>query len=134
MTAKRILLVDDEPDIREVAQVSLEMVAGWRVRTAASGAEAIAAAAADPPDAILLDVMMPDLDGPTTFQRLQAEPRSRGIPVILLTAKVQAVDQRNFADLGVAGVIPKPFDPMTLARQVAGILGWKEEGRTEHAT
>jgi CheY-like chemotaxis protein len=122
--AKRVLLVDDEPDIREVAQVSLEMVAGWTVLTAASGSEAITKAVAEQPDAILLDVMMPDMDGPTTFGRLQAEPRTQNIPVILLTAKMQAADQRRFADLAVRGVIPKPFDPMTLAQQVAGILGW----------
>ena len=124
MTAKRVLLVDDEPDIREVAQISLEMVAGWTVLTATSGSEAISTAVAEQPDAILLDVMMPDMDGPTTFARLQAEPRTRNIPVILLTAKVQAADQRRFADLAVRGVIAKPFDPMTLAQQVAGILEW----------
>ncbi len=122
--AKRVLLVDDEPDIREVAQVSLEMVAGWTVLTARSGKEAIAKAIAEEPDAILLDVMMPDMDGPTTFGRLQAEPKTRAIPVILLTAKVSAADQRRFADLGVRGMIPKPFDPMTLAQQVERILGW----------
>ncbi len=124
MTAKRVLLVDDEPDIREVAQVSLEMVAGWTVLTAASGREAIAKAVAEQPDAILLDVMMPDMDGPTTFVQLQADPRIQSIPVILLTAKVQTADHRRFADLAVRGVIPKPFDPMSLAQQVSGILGW----------
>ncbi len=128
MTAKRVLLVDDEPDIREVAQVSLEMVAGWTVLTAASGREAIAKAVAEQPDAILLDVMMPDMDGPTTFVQLQADPRIQSIPVILLTAKVQTADHRRFADLAIRGVIPKPFDPMTLAQQVAGILGWGVQG------
>jgi CheY-like chemotaxis protein len=124
MMPKRVLLVDDEPDIREVAKVSLEMVGGWEVLTAASGREAIAMAAVERLDAILLDVMMPDMDGPTTFTGLQAEPATREIPVLLLTAKVQAADQRRFAELGVRGVIPKPFDPMTLAGQVAGLLGW----------
>ncbi len=124
MATKRVLLVDDEPDIREVAQVSLEMVAGWTVLTAASGGEAIAKAAAEQPDAILLDVMMPDMDGPATLTALQADVRSQGIPVILLTAKVQTADQRRFAGLAIRGVIAKPFDPMTLAQQVSGILGW----------
>jgi CheY-like chemotaxis protein len=125
MAAKRVLLIDDEDDIREVAQVSLEMVGNWEVITASSGAEGLARAVAERPDAILLDVMMPDLDGPSTYGRLQANPTTRDIPVILLTAKVQASDQRRFADLGVAAVIAKPFDPLQLAGQVAGALGWE---------
>jgi CheY-like chemotaxis protein len=121
---KRVLIVDDEADIREVAALSLEMTAGWEVRTASSGAEALAVAAADAPDAILLDVMMPDMDGPTTFERLQANPATAPIPVVLLTAKVQAADQRRLHELGVAGVLSKPFDPMGLAGQLAEVLGW----------
>jgi CheY-like chemotaxis protein len=123
-TPKRVLIVDDEDDIREVAQLSLEMVAGWQVLTARSGREAIARALSDRPDAILLDVMMPDMDGPTTYQRLQENPATRGIPVVLLTAKVQAVDQRRLSELGVSGVLEKPFDPMRLAGDVARALGW----------
>ena len=122
MSKKHILLVDDEDDIREVAGLSLEAVGDWRVSSAASGTEAISKAEADRPDAILLDVMMPDLDGPTTFGRLQADPGTRGIPVILLTAKAQGGDLQRFQDLGVAGVLTKPFDPMTLPGQVAAIL------------
>ena len=122
--AKRVLLIDDEDAIREVARVSLQMVGGWEVSTACSGAEGIAVAQSDQPDAILLDVMMPDMDGPTTFQRLQRDSETRSIPVILLTAKVQGADRRHFGELGVAGVIAKPFDPMVLAGQVATTLGW----------
>lgn len=122
MTAKRILVIDDEDDIREVAQLSLEMVGNWEVLTAGSGREGLAVAAAEVPDAILLDVMMPDLDGPSTFAKLQENPRTRNIPVILLTAKMQAADRRRFERLGVNGVITKPFDPMTLAEQVAEAL------------
>lgn len=122
MTAKRILVIDDEDDIREVAQLSLEMVGGWEVLTAGSGREGLAVAAAELPDAILLDVMMPDLDGPSTFEKLQENPRTRNIPVILLTAKMQAADRRRFDRLGVNAVIAKPFDPMTLAEQVAEAL------------
>lgn len=126
MTAKRILIIDDEDDIREVAQVSLETVAGWQVLTARSGTEGIDQARAEQPDAILLDVMMPDMDGPTTFQKLQADSATRHIPIILLTAKVlQSADRRRFVDLGVAAVIAKPFDPLTLASQVAEALGWR---------
>ena len=119
-----LLLVDDEDDIREVAQRSLEMTAGWEVHTASSGAQALAAARALKPEAILMDVMMPEMDGPTTVRHLKADPETAGIPVILLTAKVQASDRAAFADLGVVGVLAKPFDPMALADEVAAVLGW----------
>ncbi len=125
MTTKCILLIDDEEDIREVAQLSLELEAGWDVLTANSGSEGIAKAKTQQPDAILLDVMMPDMDGFTTFQQLQADLVSRSIPVILLTAKVQPADQRKFQAIGVAGWITKPFDPISLAHQVADTLGWQ---------
>ena len=121
---KRILIVDDEDDIREVGQMTLEMMAGWEVRTASSGEEALAMAAAHPPDAILLDVMMPVMDGPATLARLRAEPATAGVPVVFLTAKAQAADQRRLAEMGAAGVLAKPFDPMTLADQVSRTLGW----------
>ena len=88
-----LLLVDDEDDIREVAQLSLEMTAGWEVHTASSGAQALAAARALKPEAILMDVMMPEMDGPTAVRHLKADPETAGIPVILLTAKVQASDR-----------------------------------------
>lgn len=126
MTAKRILIVDDEEDIREVAQLSLEAVGGWEVLTAASGDEALATAASQQLDAILLDIMMPDLDGIATFQQLQANPVTQHIPVILLTAKVQAADRHRFAELGLTAMIVKPFDPMTLADLVADALGWSD--------
>jgi CheY-like chemotaxis protein len=121
---RRILIIDDEDDIREVAALSLESVAGWSVMTACSGAEGILAAHAEQPDAILMDVMMPSMDGPTTFREMQRSPEIAKIPVVLLTAKVQGVDQRRFAGLGVAGVLFKPFDPLTLAEQMAATLGW----------
>ena len=127
LTAKRILVIDDAEDIREVAQVSLEMVGGWEVLTASSGREGVAKALAEQPDAILLDVMMPDQDGPTTFLQLQANNATQHIPVILLTAKALAGDRRMFADLGVVSVIAKPFEPMFLAAQVAEALGWEQE-------
>lgn len=126
MAVRRILIIDDEDDIREVAALSLEMVAGWDIITANSGPQGIERAAADRPDAILLDVMMPQMDGPTTFKRMQANPATAGIPVLLLTAKVQGVDQRRFASLGVAAVLFKPFDPLTLAEQISSVLGWTD--------
>jgi CheY-like chemotaxis protein len=120
----RILIIDDEDDIREVAALSLETVAGWDVEMASSGAQGLARAAEYRPDAILLDVMMPGMDGPSTFRELRRNPATAKIPVLLLTAKVQSNDQRRFADLGVEAVLFKPFDPMTLSTQIAGILGW----------
>ena len=122
--AYRILIIDDEDDIREVAALSLETVAGWDVVLANSGAQGLLRAAESQPDAILLDVMMPGMDGPTTFRELRKNPKTASIPVLLLTAKVQSSDQRRFADLGVAAVLFKPFDPLTLASQIAGVLGW----------
>jgi len=122
--AHRILIIDDEEDIREVAALSLETVAGWDVVMASSGAQGLARALEFQPDAILLDVMMPGMDGPSTFRELRKNPATAKIPVLLLTAKVQASDQRRFADLGVDAVLFKPFDPMTLSTQIANVLGW----------
>lgn len=121
----KILIIDDEDDIREVAALSLESIAGWEVLTASSGLQGLARAAEHKPDAILLDVMMPGMDGPTTFRELRKNPATARIPVLLLTAKVQSTDQRRFADLGVEAVLLKPFDPLTLSHQIASALGWK---------
>jgi CheY-like chemotaxis protein len=121
----RILIIDDEDDIREVAAMSLETVAGWEVMVANSGAQGLTRAATYKPDAILLDVMMPGMDGPTTFRELRKNPVTAKIPVLFLTAKVQATDRRRFADLGIHAVLVKPFDPLTLAMQIASALGWK---------
>lgn len=122
----RVLIIDDEDDIREVAALSLEATSDWTILTASSGRQGIQTAAAQQPDAILMDVMMPEMDGPTTFKQLQQNNNTARIPVILLTAKVQGVDQRRFAGLGVAGVLFKPFDPLTLANQVCEVLGWPD--------
>jgi CheY-like chemotaxis protein len=123
MANRRVLLIDDEDDVREVAQLSLEMVAKWDVLTARSGAEGLLLAAADQPDAIVLDVMMPDMDGPATFTRPQANPATRHIPVILLTARILDPATDCFA-LEVVTIISKPFDPMRLPGQIADALGW----------
>jgi CheY-like chemotaxis protein len=121
---RKILIIDDEEDIREVAALSLESVAGWQVVLASSGAQGLARAQEHKPDAILLDVMMPGMDGPTTFRELRKNPETAKIPVLLLTAKVQSSDQRRFADLGVEAILFKPFDPLTLSTQIASVLGW----------
>jgi CheY-like chemotaxis protein len=122
---RRILIIDDEDDIREVAALSLEATAGWQIFTASSGLEGISMASTEQPDAILMDVMMPGVDGPATFRRMQEDSTVAHIPVLLLTAKVQGVDQRRFASLGVTGILFKPFDPLTLAQQISEMLGWK---------
>jgi DNA-binding response OmpR family regulator len=108
----RILIIDDEDDIREVAALSLETVAGWEVAMASSGAQGLVRAAEYSPDAILLDVMMPGMDGPSTFRELRKNPATAQIPVLFLTAR-SGNDQRRFTDLGSGGAF-KPFDPLTL--------------------
>lgn len=126
VVARRVLVVDDDDDIREVAEVALSVVGGWQVSTAANGREAVEAATQELPDAILLDVMMPEMDGPTTVSDLKAAERTRHIPIILLTAKVQSRDHRTWFGLDLAGVIAKPFDPMTLPDQMSRMLGWSD--------
>src|SRR5260370_4244830 len=121
---RRILIMDDEDNIGKLAALSLEETAGWQIFTASSGAKGIEIAVAEQPDAILMDVMMPGIDGPTTFRNMQQNPAIANIPVLLLTAKVQGVDQRRFAGLGVAAILFKPFDPLTLAEQISDGLGW----------
>ncbi len=123
-SSKRILVVDNEPSIQEVAQICLETIAGWQVIVAGSGLEGLAVAELEQPDAILLDVMMPDMDGLTTFSKLQANPATRSIPVILLTAKFQTADRQNYKALGIRSAIAKPFSPLELAQQIATTLGW----------
>ena len=118
MTALRILHVDDEPDVREVTEISLGLDPGFVTRSCASGREALAVAAEWLPDIILLDVMMPVMDGPATLARLRENPETAGIPAIFMTARAQSREMELFCSLGAAGVIPKPFDPMTLAASV----------------
>jgi two-component system, OmpR family, response regulator len=122
MPISKVLLVDDEPDIRRIAHLSLHRVGKLQVVMATSGAEALELAPRELPDVVLLDVMMPELDGPSTFQRLRALPATAGIPVIFMTAKAQKHEVEAFRALGAAGVIPKPFDPMTLAADVRRIV------------
>ncbi|OLT60630.1 response regulator [Moorena bouillonii] len=125
MSTKCILLIDDEETIQEVVQVGLELETDWEVLTASSGLEGIAMAKTKLPDAILLDVMMPDLDGIATFSKLKANSKTQSIPVIFLTAKTQIAEQHPFKKIGIAGVIIKPFNSITLAIQIAEMLEWK---------
>jgi DNA-binding response OmpR family regulator len=119
----KILIIDDEDDIRAISRLALGRVGGMEVVDAANGSDGIAKAVADAPDAILLDVMMPEQDGPATFGLLKADPRTAGIPVIFLTAKAMASEVVRLRALGAKGVLTKPFDPMTLAASVRAILG-----------
>ena len=124
MTTKRILIIDDEETIQTVVQFGLRMAAGWEVLTASSGPQGIHTAQMEQPDAILLDVMMPDMDGIDTFKALQSDPKTEQIPVILLTAKAQATEKRQFNELGVNGVITKPFNSLDLPEKITRILQW----------
>jgi CheY-like chemotaxis protein len=119
-----VLVVDDDDDIREIAVASLELTRDWAVVSACDGKEALSVAREVKPDAILLDVMMPDMDGPSVVRSLDENPSTRAIPVILLTAKVQFHDRHRYLREGVEGVIAKPFDPLQLADTVSEILHW----------
>jgi two-component system, OmpR family, alkaline phosphatase synthesis response regulator PhoP len=116
------LIVDDDADIREVARLSLELIAGWVVTEADSGAAAVERARADRPDVILLDVMMPGLDGVATLRLLNLDRSTHDIPVIFLTAKAQIGERRHLEDAGARGLIPKPFDPLRLSAEIETIL------------
>jgi CheY-like chemotaxis protein len=124
MATKRVLIIDDEPGIRKIVEIALNAIAGWQVLVAASGQEGLEIAAAEQPDAILLDVMMPGVDGIATFQQLQSNSVLRSIPVILLTAKAQPNEQHQFTELPIAGVITKPFKAPDLVKQMQSLLNW----------
>ncbi len=121
---KHVLVVDDEERIQEVVCACLEDIGGWQTAIADSGETGWQAAMTSPPDAILLDVSMPDMDGVALYAKLQSEPKTQGIPVIFLTAKVLPADMAKFQALGVAGVITKPFNPLTLVEELRQMLGW----------
>jgi CheY-like chemotaxis protein len=121
-SSKLLLLVDDDDDIREVASTALELVAGFRIVTATNGRSALEKAVEYAPDGILLDVMMPGMDGLETVAELKADQRTAQIPVILLTARVDG--EAPIDD--IAGVIAKPFDPMRLGSEVSRLFGWAE--------
>jgi two-component system OmpR family response regulator len=123
MILRKILLVDDEADIRLIAEISLSSLGGWEVLQAGSGREALELAARERPDLILLDVMMPGMDGMTTLQKLREQEHGATTPVIFMTARVQKAEIDRLLALGVRGLIPKPFDPMTLPEEIRAILG-----------
>ncbi|MBF2048558.1 MAG: response regulator [Elainella sp. C42_A2020_010] len=124
---KRVLLVDDEEDARTIAQLALEMSTDWTILTASSGPEAIRLAVSEHLDVILLDMMMPGMDGRTTLQQLKANPATQSIPVILATAKVQPSERASLEKLEVIAVFTKPIRPLELAEQILEALNPEEE-------
>ncbi len=128
MRINNVLLVDDDSTILMIAEIALSKVGKWKVLKANSGAGALEVARNFQPDLILLDVMMPGMDGPTTFKNLQEVDELASVPVIFMTAKVQKSEVDSYKQLGAAGVITKPFDPMTLPAEIREILGcWSSE-------
>jgi CheY-like chemotaxis protein len=135
MPLRSILYVDDEPDIREIVQIALSLSGTMKVHTAESGEQGLTLARALLPDLVLLDVMMPGLDGPTTLSRMRKDPIIAPIPVIFMTAKAMPKEVALLHEMGAAGVIAKPFDPMQLSRQVAALWEGRpgDGGHTEPA-
>ncbi len=119
---KTILVVDDEEDVRSLIKLGLEMAAGWQVLTANSGQEAINVATIKQPDIILLDMMMPDLDGKETIGQLKANSATKQIPVILMTAKIASSLEETLAGLDIAAVFTKPLRPLQLPKQILDAL------------
>ncbi len=127
MATKRVLIIDDEADVRAVVRGCLEDVAGWEVVTADSGKEGLVKVITDSPDAVMLDVMMPGMDGIAFLSALRNYAKEGTLPVVLLTAKINLTESEELADLNVKGVIAKPFDPFLLVEQFANLLGWEVE-------
>ncbi len=123
---KRILIIDDDRAIGLIVQISLNAIAGWEVMIATSGQEGIDKALIEHPDAILLDMMMPIMDGVKTLKKLRENPILESIPVILLTAKVQINDKQNFTNLPITGIIIKPFTAPDLVQKMRSLLNWND--------
>ncbi|PZV00673.1 MAG: two-component system response regulator [Leptolyngbya sp.] len=121
-----VLIIDDDFSIRIATQASIEIVAGWKTLLAASGAEGLTIAQAESPDVILLDVMMPEMDGVTTLRHLRSHPATRSIPVILFTSAIPESDPRVFSELSILGIISKPFDATELVEQMQALLQEKK--------
>lgn len=123
---KQILIVDDDIGIRKITQITLQTIAGWDVLAAPSGQEGLAIAESVQPDVILLDMMMPGMDGLTTLKHLKSNPKTQAIPVIFLTAKVQISEQPEFSSLPILGIITKPFKAPDLVEQMRSLLNWHD--------
>lgn len=130
-TLSQVMYVEDEPDIQIVAQIALEDIGGFRLKICSSGSEALSEAVAYDPQVFLLDMMMPDMTGIETMAALLKLPELKNVPVIFMTAKVQSHEVEHYMSLGAIGVIPKPFDAMTLAEQISNI--WNQHEEQTHA-
>jgi len=124
--SKRILVIDDEESLRDLACTCLEDLGGWETRSAESGHDGLLQAQNYVLDVILLDVSMPDMDGFQFYEKIKANPKTQNIPIILLTAKVLPDDHKRFAQLDLAGIITKPFNPVLICAQIAQMLGWSD--------
>ncbi|EDX83526.1 hypothetical protein S7335_706 [Synechococcus sp. PCC 7335] len=123
---RQILVVDDDDSILTIVKLSLEFCEGWVVSTIDSATEAIALAESECPDAIVLDVMMPELNGAEVLQALRSKPATQDIPIIFLTAKADRKQHQSLKDLGAAGVLVKPFEPDMIADQIKTLLHWSD--------
>lgn len=121
---KKILFIDDEPHMQQIVKICLQTFAGWEVEVAKSGAEGLVKAKELEPDVIILDVMMPEMDGIICLQQLRLDHHTQSIPVIFLTSKQSLTQQRRFFKFGAVGAITKPFDPLTLVPSIEKFLGW----------
>jgi len=126
--AKRVLYIDDEPSMQLIVKTCLQTLGGWEVEVAESGAEGLVKAEELKPDAIILDVMMPGMDGVACLEQLRLNAKTQAIPVVFLTSKWTITEGYRFLALGAVGAIAKPFNPLTLVPQIANFLGWNLEG------
>lgn len=121
---KKVLLIDDEEFIGQIVKVCIELLSNWEIITANSGEEGLISVATDRPDVIILDMLMPNMDGFAVLKKLHADPQLADIPVVLLTARGDLTESQKIAQLGVQGAIAKPFHPTKLTSQISQILGW----------
>jgi two-component system OmpR family response regulator len=127
MTLQRIMMVEDDPDIQIVARMSLEVVGGYTVEVCSGGIEALEKVEDFVPDLILLDVMMPDMDGPTVLRHLRERDKTKELPIIFMTAKAQAHEIESYKKMGAVAVVSKPFDPMLLPQTLSNL--WRNRGK-----
>jgi len=120
-TLKRVLYAEDEADIQEIVRISLEEIGNYELKVCSSGEELIESYEQFSPDLILLDVMMPGMDGVSTFEKLKTMPEYTGTPVVFMTAKVQVNEVQQYKEIGALEVISKPFNPMSLPEQLEDI-------------
>lgn len=120
-TLQKIMMVEDDPDIQIVARMSLEAVGGFTVEVCSGGIEALEKIEGFAPDLVLLDVMMPDMDGPTVLKHLRERPATKELPIIFMTAKAQAHEVAAYKALGAVAVVSKPFDPMSLPQTISNL-------------